>query len=144
MKILVLNGPNINRLGKREPAVYGNTSYEDLIKLLQDHGHGLGLQVVCLQSNHEGDLIDWIQEESFDGLIINPAGYSHTSVAMMDALLMRSEPIIEVHISQVHQRESFRSTLLTAKAATATVSGMGVYGYVVAMTALKNHFLKND
>jgi 3-dehydroquinate dehydratase-2 len=134
MKIRVINGPNINRLGKREPEIYGTKSYEDLVSLLMNTGQALGAQVEVLQSNYEGQICSWIHEDhAFDALIINPGAYSHTSIAILDALYTLMKPIIEVHISNVHKREDFRQHLMTAKAASGIIAGFGLDSYVLAL-----------
>ena len=110
MKILVLNGPNINMLGIREPQIYGSRTYADLCSLITDYAHKCGIEVKLFQSNHEGDLVDEIQNAygKFDGIVINPAAYTHTSVALLDALKAVAIPAVEVHISAVDTREDFR------------------------------------
>ena len=139
MKILVINGPNINMLGIREPEKYGNESYEDLIKLVSDRCKELSVQVSFYQSNHEGDLVDKIQEAYFqetDGIIINPGAYTHTSIAILDALLSVKIPTVEVHISDVSKRESFRQISYVREAAIGTVMGLGIKGYLKAIDML--------
>ena len=138
MKILVLNGPNINMLGIREPGVYGSQSYAELLRLLQVWADELGVQMEHYQSNHEGCLVDKIQEAygKFDGIVINPAAYTHTSVAILDALKAVAIPAVEVHISDVKQREDFRQISYAGKACVKTIMGQGLDGYRQAMVFL--------
>jgi 3-dehydroquinate dehydratase-2 len=139
-KFLIINGPNLNMLGTREPQVYGSATLED-IKNETQQKLGQIANVVWFQSNIEGEIVTRVQEahsENFDALIINPGGYSHTSVAIYDALKILKIPIIEVHLSQVYQREEFRHTLLTAKAASAIMSGLGKQSYYVAILSQLN------
>lgn len=141
MKILVLNGPNINMLGIREPQIYGNRTYSDLLETIKAYCDSKNIEVECFQSNHEGALIDKIQEayfEKFDGIVINPAGYTHTSVAIADALKGVDIPFIEVHISKVDEREDFRKISFVRNYALATVSGKGFDGYIEAIKMLEN------
>ncbi|GAB3701695.1 type II 3-dehydroquinate dehydratase [Corynebacterium nasicanis] len=137
MKILVLNGPNLNRLGKRQPEVYGATTLADVEKELAQRAAELGVAVECRQSNHEGELIDWVHEAADAGwpVIINPGGFTHTSVALRDALVEVSE-FIEVHISNVHAREPFRAHSYLSPIARGVIAGLGTQGYVLAMEAL--------
>ncbi len=140
MKFLVLNGPNINMLGIREPSVYGNRSYEDLQNLIRNHANEISVEIEFFQSNHEGALIDEIQKAYFDkvdGIVFNPAGYTHTSVAIADALKAVGIPTIEVHISDVDKRESFRKISFVRDVAVATIKGLGFDGYLKAMDILK-------
>ncbi len=137
MRIRIINGPNLNKLGTREPQIYGNLSYEELKKNLEAYGIEHKVQIEVLQSNHEGQLIDWLQQtDAFDKLIINPAAYSHTSVAVLDALYNLKCPKIEVHISNVHSRESFRSKLITTKGVDGVIAGLGTDGYFTAVDYL--------
>lgn len=138
MNILVINGPNINLLGEREPDIYGNKSYEDLVYEISNYAAEKNVFVKFLQSNHEGDLIDWIQEakDERDGLIINPAGYSHTSIAILDALLATKLPIVEVHFTDLIKREDFRQKSITSLAAEKVIIGKGVSGYLEALDYL--------
>lgn len=136
-KFLIINGPNLNMLGKREPHVYGSESLQDIIQWT-DAKVKNEARLEWYQSNIEGEIVSRIQmahSEGFDALIINPGGYSHTSVAIHDALKILQIPIIEVHLSQVYRREEFRHTLLTAKAATAIMSGLGKQSYYVAIAS---------
>jgi len=138
MKILVINGPNLNFLGIREPNHYGTGSYEDLCQLIRDHAKRIGAEVEILQSNHEGVLVDAIQASygKTDGIVINPAAYTHTSVALLDALKAVGIPTVEVHISKVEEREAFRKISYVRAACIATVSGKGFEGYLEAMDLL--------
>ena len=138
MKILVLNGPNINMLGIREPGVYGSQSYAELLRLLQVWADELGVQMEHYQSNHEGCLVDKIQEAygKFDGIVINPAAYTHTSIAILDALKAVAIPAVEVHISDVSQREDFRQISYAGRACVKTIMGQGLDGYRQAMVFL--------
>lgn len=133
--IYVLNGPNLNLLGKRQPAIYGSDTLEDVAAMCAEVGHGFGLAVTVRQSNHEGQLVDWIHEARDDagGIIINPGAYTHTSVAILDALNAYEGPVIEVHISNVHKRESFRHHSYVSLRADGVIVGCGVEGYVLAM-----------
>jgi 3-dehydroquinate dehydratase-2 len=136
-KILIINGPNLNMLGVREPEIYGYDTLDDIKNFTEAKINGRA-QLVWYQSNVEGELVNRIQQahqQSFDALIINPGGYAHTSVALHDALKILKIPVIEVHLSQVYQREEFRHTLLTAKAATAIMSGFGNQSYHIAINS---------
>ena len=138
MKILVLNGPNINMLGIREPGVYGSQSYRELLRLLDEWAQELGVEMVHYQSNHEGCLVDKIQEAYgvFDGIVINPAAYTHTSIAILDALKAVALPAVEVHISDVSKREDFRQISYAGRACVKTIMGQGLEGYRQAMAFL--------
>ena len=139
MKILILNGPNINLTGLREKGVYGANTYEDLVTEIQQAADELEAEVRFVQSNHEGALIDAIQQAYFDGLdgiVFNPGGYTHTSVALHDAIASVPLPTIEVHMSNVHAREEFRHKSLTASACRGQIVGFGFYGYIMALRAL--------
>lgn len=139
MKLLIINGPNINMLGIREPELYGSTGYAKLIEMIEQHAKELGVNVTCRQSNHEGELVDYIQQayfDSIDGIVINPAAYTHTSVALLDALKAVSIPAVEVHISKVEQREDFRQISYVRQACFATITGHGPEGYLEAMDLL--------
>ena len=142
MKILVLNGPNINMLGIREPGVYGKNSYADLLALLDETAAAEQLELSHYQSNHEGDLVDRIQAAygKYDGIVINPAAYTHTSVAILDALKAIGIPAVEVHISDVSKREDFRQVSYTRLACCHTIMGHGIEGYREAIRYLKEHF----
>ena len=138
MKILVLNGPNINMVGIREPGIYGMQTFADLLQLLDDTAKELGVEFEQFQSNHEGALVDKIQESygKVDGIVINPAAYTHTSVAILDALKAVSIPAVEVHISDVDAREPFRQVSYAGMYCEKTVKGQGLRGYAVAMRYL--------
>ena len=138
MKILVLNGPNINMLGIREPDVYGSQSYRELLRLLEVWAAELGVQIEHYQSNHEGCLVDKIQAAygNFDGIVINPAAYTHTSIAILDALKAVAIPAVEVHISDVSKREDFRQISYAGMACVKTIMGQGLDGYRQAMLFL--------
>ena len=138
MKILVLNGPNINMLGIREPGVYGSQSYRELLRLLDEWAQELGVEMEHYQSNHEGCLVDKIQEAYgvFDGIVINPAAYTHTSIAILDALKAVAIPAVEVHISDVSKREDFRQISYAGRACVNTIMGQGLDGYRQAMAFL--------
>ena len=138
MKILVINGPNINMLGIREPAIYGSGTYADLCELIYNHANTIGVEVELYQSNHEGDLVDKIQAAygNTDGIVINPAAYTHTSVALLDALKSVAIPTVEVHISDVSQREDFRQISYVRSYCIETIAGHGFNGYLEAMDLL--------
>ena len=138
LRLLVINGPNLNLLGLREPDIYGTASYADLCALVQEHAADLGIFVETFQSNHEGELVDAIQGARgvFDGIIINPAAYTHTSVAIGDALRSVALPAVEVHLSDVAAREAFRQVSCVRDACLATISGHGFAGYTEAMDLL--------
>ncbi len=139
MKLLVLNGPNLNMLGIREPELYGSETYKTLIEMIENHAKELNIDVVCYQSNHEGDLVDKIQEAYFtgvSGIVINPGAYTHTSVAILDAVKAVKIPTVEVHISEVDKREDFRQISYIRLAAKKTISGHGTRGYLEAMDYL--------
>jgi 3-dehydroquinate dehydratase-2 len=136
--VLILNGPNLNLLGTREPAIYGAETLADVERLCHDAGTGLGLAVDFRQSNHEGELVTWIQEArgTAFGIAINPGAYSHTSVAILDALSAFEGPVIEVHISNIHRREAFRHHSYVSLRADGIIVGCGVQGYVLALHRL--------
>ncbi len=140
MNILVLNGPNLNLLGKREPGIYGAQTYQDLVAMIEEHARELGVTVDVRQTNHEGVLVDWIQEAlgTADGIVINPAAYTHTSVALLDAVKAVELPTVEVHISDVTQREDFRQRSYIRVACVQTIMGHGFRGYLEAMDVLVN------
>ena len=142
MKILVLNGPNINMLGIREPDIYGKQSFQELLAILDETGKALGVTVEQFQSNHEGALVDKIQEAygSIDGIVINPAAYTNTSVAILDALKAVAIPAVEVHISQVDAREPFRQVSYAGMACVKTIQGKGLDGYRQAILYLKDNY----
>jgi 3-dehydroquinate dehydratase-2 len=137
--IYVLNGPNMNLLGTREPDKYGHATLADVEKLCRVTATGLGLEIVFRQSNIEGELVNWIQEahaKQASGIVINPAGYTTTSIAILDALLAVQMPVIEIHITNIHARESFRQNSYVSKAAKAVIAGFGIDGYALAITGL--------
>lgn len=138
MNILVLNGPNLNMLGIREPDIYGAQTYRELVRLIEEHACQLGIGVDVRQTNHEGELVDWIQEAygRFDGIVINPAAYTHTSVAILDAVKAVALPTVEVHISDVSQREDFRQVSFVRQACVKTIMGHGFAGYLEAIDHL--------
>lgn len=138
MKLLVINGPNLNLLGIREPAVYGTETYETLCRKVREHAEARGVDVELYQSNHEGDLIDRIQMAygDVDGIVFNPGGYTHTSVALPDAVKAVGIPTVEVHISDVASREEFRQVSYIRAACIATIAGHGLNGYTEAMDLL--------
>ncbi len=145
MKILVLNGPNMNMLGIREPEIYGKETYDDLVNRISDHAKELGAVVDFFQSNHEGDLVDAIQKAYFDkidGIIFNPGAYTHTSVAIADAVKAVGIPTVEVHISDVSSRESFRQISFVRMVCVKTIIGMGLSGYNAAMDFLFENYRK--
>ena len=139
MKILILNGPNLNMLGIREVNIYGNETYQDLCDLINSYCKENNVEVSIYQSNHEGDLVDKIQQAYFDkvdGIVFNPAAYTHTSVALLDALKSVNIPCVEVHISDVSKREDFRQVSYIRKACINTISGLGFKGYIKAIEQL--------
>ncbi|MGN0660628.1 MAG: type II 3-dehydroquinate dehydratase [Oscillospiraceae bacterium] len=146
MKILVINGPNLNMLGLREPDIYGNQGYEALTRLIESTAESEGIEVKVFQSNHEGAIVDEIQAAYgiFDGIVINPAAYTHTSVAILDALKAVGLPAVEVHISDVSQREDFRQVSYARLACIKTYMGLGFDGYVKAMLYLKEYLSKGE
>ncbi len=143
MKLFVINGPNLNFLGIREPGHYGTTTYADLCAMIEAHCMEKGIEVTCLQSNHEGDLVDYIQRayyEGVDGIVINPGAYTHTSIALLDAVKSVSLPTVEVHISKVEEREAFRQVSYIRAACQATITGHGVAGYLEAIDFLTEKY----
>lgn len=145
-KVLILNGPNLNLLGTREPEIYGTTSLAEIEAVCRARGAELGLEVDCRQSNGEGQLVDWIQEArgTRDGLILNPGAYSHTSIALLDALLAVGLPAIEVHLSNIHKREPFRGQSFVSKAALGVVAGFGTDGYLMALEAMARRLVAEE
>jgi 3-dehydroquinate dehydratase-2 len=137
--LYVLNGPNLNTLGMREPEIYGHATLKDVEALCEKTAKHFDLDIEFRQSNHEGVLVDWIQEahaKNAAGVVINPAGYTNTSIAILDALLLIKAPVIEVHITNIHKRESFRHVSYVSKVARAVIAGCGVDGYALAITAI--------
>lgn len=143
MKFLIINGPNLNMLGIREPDIYGRQTYEDLVRLVKEAGEEAGVETECFQSNHEGDIVDRIQQAYgvFDGIVINPAAYTHTSVAILDAMKAVAIPAVEVHISDVSAREEFRKVSYPGMACIKTFAGFGFEGYRMAIRHLKDHLI---
>ena len=141
MKILIINGPNLNLLGLREPDIYGKQNFQALLGFLADSAKEAGVEIECFQSNHEGAIVDKIQEAYgvFDGIVINPAAYTHTSVAILDALKAVCIPAVEVHLSDVSQREEFRQISYAGKACVKTYMGLGFEGYRQAILYLKDY-----
>lgn len=139
-KVLILNGPNLNKLGEREPEIYGSTSLADIAAMCEAFGNENGFEIDFRQSNDEVDLINWLQEAATNGtaVIINPAAYTHTSVAIRDAASMLSAPLIEVHLSNPLTREEFRHTSLVSGVATGTIAGFGAQSYILALSALRD------
>ena len=136
--VLVLNGPNLNLLGTREPEIYGSETLVDIEAACRERAKDLGMMVEFRQSNTEGELVDWVQEagRSFDGLVVNAGAYTHTSLALLDALLAVNLPIVEVHLSNIHQRDEFRHHSYISKAADGIICGLGGQGYELALDAL--------
>jgi len=140
IKLLVLNGPNLNMLGIREPKYYGNDTLASIEQICRLSADKLGIAMDFKQSNHEGELVTWIQDayEKYEGIVINPAAYTHTSVAILDALLAVSLPVVEVHLSNIHKRDEFRHLSYVSKAADCVICGAGAYGYELALNAVLN------
>ena len=137
-QVLIIHGPNLNVLGKREPEIYGKTTLDEINSILEEHGKRLGIAVETFQSNHEGAIVDKIQQDATtqNGLIINPAAFTHTSIAIRDALLLLDIPVIEIHLSNIYTREPFRHKSLISDVVTAQITGFGVHGYSMALEAL--------
>lgn len=144
--IAVLNGPNLNMLGQREPNLYGRATLDDIEQLCLHTAEKLGLAIDFRQTNMEGELISWVQEcrKRVQGIVINPAGYTHTSIALLDALLSIDLPIIEVHISNIYRREAFRHHSYVSRAAVGVICGLGVGGYSLALQAITNLIYKDS
>jgi 3-dehydroquinate dehydratase II len=138
MRVLLVHGPNLNRLGNRDPEVYGTVTLDQIVEAAGNHGRQLGLKLLPFQSNHEGELIDWLQAEAphADAVVINPGGLAHYSVSLRDALEDTRLPVVEVHISDPAVREPFRNALITATAATTVIAGKGLDGYLEALDFL--------
>ena len=139
MRILLLNGPNLGRLGKRQPEIYGHTTLAEVVQLATDHAAGRGAALVHLQSNHEGVLIDRLEQPDYDGIVINPGALGHTSYALRDAIEGVGRPAVEIHISDVHARQSFRRVLVLEDVVVGQVIGRGVDGYLQAIDLLLDH-----
>lgn len=139
MKILIINGPNLNMLGVREPEIYGRRTYAELCAFINDYCKDNGIEVKIYQSNHEGAIVDEIQAayQTFDGIVINPAAYTHTSIAIPDAIKAVGIPAVEVHLSDIHKREEYRRRSYTSEACIATIAGHGFEGYTEAIALLK-------
>ena len=138
MKVFVINGPNLNMLGIREPGVYGSSTYNDLVEMIKKHCAEINVEVDFFQSNHEGDLVDYIQKAYYeaDGIVINPGAYTHASVALLDAAKAVAKPLVEVHISDVSKREDFRQVSYISLAASKRIMGHGFNGYIEAIDYL--------
>jgi len=138
-KVAVVHGPNLNMLGLREPEIYGTKNLEMLNQELKEEAENLDLEIEIMQSNHEGEIVDFLHQnyKELAGLIMNPGGLTHTSVVLRDAVASIRLPVIEVHISNIHRREEFRKKSITAEAAVAQITGLGTYGYVLALKGLK-------
>ena len=143
--VYILNGPNLNLLGQRQPEIYGGETLADVVQACTDLAGSLGLTVKPLQSNHEGQLVDWIQEARLNGsaIILNPGAYSHTSVAILDALNTFDGPVIEVHISNIHKREAFRHHSFVSSRADGVIAGCGTQGYLLALRRVANLLAKS-
>ena len=140
-RVLVVHGPNLNLLGKREPDIYGTRSLDDLNQVVQKKSAGLGMEASCYQSNHEGEIIDFLQTHGpgSAGIVINPGALSHYSLALYDCLQALALPVVEVHLSNIHAREEFRSRSVTARAARGVITGLGFAGYELALEFLAEH-----
>ncbi len=139
-KILVIHGPNLNMLGKREPEKYGTSTLDEINTLLTTHGSRTGIDVQTFQSNHEGSIVEKIQQarDVYNALIINPAAYTHTSIAIRDAVLLLDIPVVEIHLSNIYKRESFRHKSMLCDVVTGQIAGFGMYGYLMALDAIVN------
>ncbi len=141
-RVLVLNGPNLNMLGQRQPEIYGRTTLAEIDAAVEAVAGEIGLEAICRQSNHEGELVAWIQEARgvFDAIVINAAAYTHTSVALLDALTLFEGPVVEVHLSNIHRREAFRHHSYVSGAALGMIAGFGPVGYRLALLALEDRW----
>ncbi len=141
-KVLVIHGPNLNMLGKREPEKYGTSTLDEINADIEAHCRKLDIEVQAFQSNHEGTIVEKIQQarDDFDAVIINPAAYTHTSVAIRDAVLLLDIPVIEIHLSNIYKREPFRHKSMLCDVVTGQIAGFGIYGYVMAIDAVDNIF----
>jgi 3-dehydroquinate dehydratase II len=139
-KVLIINGPNLNMLGIREPDKYGSATLEDINKAATDFGIKIGLDVDVFQSNHEGELIEKIQaaRRGYNALIINPAAYTHSSIAIRDAILLLEIPVVEIHLSNIYKRESFRQKSMISDVVSGQIAGFGKHGYILALQAVHN------
>jgi 3-dehydroquinate dehydratase-2 len=146
MKILIIHGPNLNMLGKREPDIYGATTLEEINAALTSKAKGLGAEVTFFQSNSEGEIVSNIQDamSKFEGVVINPGAYTHTSVAIRDAILSSGLPVVEVHISNVHKREDFRQKSFVSGVALGVISGFGVNSYMLGLSGLVDYLKDNE
>ncbi|MDI3472333.1 MAG: 3-dehydroquinate dehydratase [Thermotogaceae bacterium] len=144
MKFAVINGPNLNMLGIRDKNVYGSKSYYDLMNLINNWASEKGVELITFQSNHEGEIIDFLQREHFDGLVINPGALTHYSYSLRDALEILKIPKVEVHISNIHKREEFRRKSVTAEVCDGQITGLGIVGYVLALEYLYQKVLENN
>lgn len=147
MKLMILNGPNLNMLGIREPGLYGMETYKGLLSKITQYCQTKGIEVECYQSNHEGDLVDAIQRayfEKFDGIVINPGAYTHTSIALLDAVKSVQLPTVEIHISAVEKREEFRQVSYIRAACIQTITGLGTDGYLRAIDALEDYIKEHS
>jgi 3-dehydroquinate dehydratase-2 len=144
--VAVLNGPNLNMLGSREPTLYGAATLDDLEALCAETAQALELAIDFRQTNHEGELVTWVQDcrDRARGIVINPGGYSHTSIALLDALLAAELPIVEVHLTNIHARDEFRRHSITSRAANGVICGLGIRGYGLALTAIAEMLLDED
>ena len=145
-RVLVLNGPNLNMLGQRQPEIYGRTTLAEISADVEAAAGDLGMEAVCRQSNHEGELVTWIQEAraEFDAIVINAAAYTHTSVAILDALTLFEGPVVEVHLSNIHRREPFRQHSYVSGAALGIIAGFGPVGYRMALLALDDRWRTDE
>ena len=145
-KIMIINGPNLNMVGIREPGIYGTMNFKDMIAMISQEAEKRGVSADCRQSNHEGDLVDWIQEayfQKYDGIVINPGAYTHTSIALADAVkAIAPMPVVEVHISDINSREEFRHISYEATYCLAQIKGEGAQGYVHAVDMILEHLKK--
>ncbi|MFH0976757.1 MAG: type II 3-dehydroquinate dehydratase [Spirochaetota bacterium] len=140
-KIVIIHGPNLNLLGTREPEIYGNLSFDEINKIIKDFSGKNNIEVNIYQSNSEGEIVDIIQKNrNYDGLVINPAAYTHTSIAISDAIKAVNIPAVEVHLSNIHSREEFRKKSFIAPVCIGQISGFGHYSYILGISALINHF----
>jgi 3-dehydroquinate dehydratase-2 len=145
ISILIINGPNLNRLGLREPEIYGESTLEDIEDILREEGDKLGVTLSFFQSNNEGSIVDAIQQATgkYDGIIINPGAYAHYSIAIRDAITGEKIPVVEVHISNIYKREEFRKNSVIAPVSIGQISGFGIYGYVLALYGIVNYLRCN-